>query len=289
MRSLTIQREKTVVTSTDTMMVYAEDPNAPERTLNGVPCRLIGELKNGEEKTFIIGEEETRVFVLSVRLPLALLNEFYRVPAGTEPVCLSGKCVFNPAAGNQFRFNDNRDEAVLKNRKQSKTRHVVLIVCAVVLVVTVLFALIMMMKPKAAAPKEFAEQGIHITLTDAFSKTEEEDYTLSYLSKTAGVYIVCDDFASVEGLEDLSLGEYTRYMALANPYVTEDDGPYTGSGYLYYEYSSQDKETDLMYHYFVAFYRAPRAFWIVNFITVGNKYEELRPQFLEWAESVRFD
>ena len=289
MRSLTILREKSIVASIETMKVYVEDPNAPERTLNGVPCRLAGELKNGEEKTFLIGEEETRVFVLSLMLAPALLNEFYRVPAGSEPVRLSGKCLYNPAAGNQFRFNDNHDEAVLKNRKQSKTRHIVSIVCAVVLLAVGIFSVKLLSKPKEAAPKEFSEQGISITLTDAFSKFEEEDYALCCSSKTSSVYIAREEYASVKELEELPLSEYARYVAMANSQITKDSGPYTGNGYLYYEYSAPDEDMGLNACYYVSLYKASDSFWIVNFITLDNKYEELRPQFIQWAESVRFD
>ena len=63
MRNLTIRREKHFVASLATMKVYIEDPTANDLTINGVSCRKLGTLKNGEEKTFTIAEEAAKVFV----------------------------------------------------------------------------------------------------------------------------------------------------------------------------------------------------------------------------------
>ena len=65
MRNLTIKREKSFVSSLAKMKVYIEDPTSNEMRINDVPCRKIGDLKNGEEKTFQIGEEEAKVFVIA--------------------------------------------------------------------------------------------------------------------------------------------------------------------------------------------------------------------------------
>ena len=65
MRDLTIKRHKSFVGCLAKFKVYIEDPASRELTIAGVPCRKLGELKNGQEQTFQIGTEETRLFVIS--------------------------------------------------------------------------------------------------------------------------------------------------------------------------------------------------------------------------------
>ena len=45
------------------MKVYIEDNTSEEIRINDIPCRQLGTLKNGEEKTFQIGDEAAKVFV----------------------------------------------------------------------------------------------------------------------------------------------------------------------------------------------------------------------------------
>ena len=49
MRNLTIHREKTFVGSLVKLKVYIEDTLVNELEINGIPCRKLGDLKNGEE------------------------------------------------------------------------------------------------------------------------------------------------------------------------------------------------------------------------------------------------
>ena len=56
MRNLTIKREKTFVGSLMKVHVYIEDHFNSEITINNVPCRKLGDLKNNEEKTFSLSK-----------------------------------------------------------------------------------------------------------------------------------------------------------------------------------------------------------------------------------------
>ena len=68
MRNLTIKREKSFVGSLAKMKVYIEDPTSNEISINDIPCRKIGDLKNGEEKTFQIDEQEVKIYVIGDKL-----------------------------------------------------------------------------------------------------------------------------------------------------------------------------------------------------------------------------
>jgi hypothetical protein len=105
MRNLTIKRTKSFVACLVKMKIYLEDPMASELVINNVPCRKLGELKNGEEKTFVIGENSAKVFVIADTLSRNYCNEYYQLPDGQDDIFLSGKNDFNPASGNAFRFD----------------------------------------------------------------------------------------------------------------------------------------------------------------------------------------
>ena len=86
MRNLTIKRTKSFVGCLGKMKVYIEDPLSNEMTINNTPCRKLSVLKNGEEKTFLIDENEAKVFVIADKLSKGFCNEYYNVPAGEEDV-----------------------------------------------------------------------------------------------------------------------------------------------------------------------------------------------------------
>ena len=118
MRNITIDRRKSFVGSLGTFRVYAEDPAASEMIIRGVPCRKVGEMKNGEQTTFQLGDEETRLFVINGQASKNYCVEMYRLPAGNTDAFLGGVCKFNPAAGNAFRFDDNDSEEAKAVRKR---------------------------------------------------------------------------------------------------------------------------------------------------------------------------
>lgn len=132
MRNLTIKRTKTFVACLGKMKVYIEDPASNEIVINNVPCRKLGDLKNGEEKTFSIGENEAKVFVIADQLSKNYCNEFFKLPAGDTDVFLSGKNCFNPANGNAFRFDGVTDEEILQNRKKGTQKGLIVLCIAIV-------------------------------------------------------------------------------------------------------------------------------------------------------------
>ena len=118
MRKLIIKRHKSFVACLMKTKVYIEDPVANEIAINDVPCRKLGDLKNGEEKAFLIGDEEARVFVIGDKLSKNYCNDFYQLEAGNEDIVLTGKHKYNPVNGNAFRFDNNNNPEVIANRKK---------------------------------------------------------------------------------------------------------------------------------------------------------------------------
>ncbi len=133
MRNLTIKRNKTFVGCMGKFKVYVEDPSSNDTTINGVTCRKLGELKNGEEKTFEIAEGAAKVFVIADQLSKNFCNEYYELPEGQEDIALSGQCKLNPAAGNAFRFDNNNSAEAIANRKKSTGKGVVILVISLII------------------------------------------------------------------------------------------------------------------------------------------------------------
>lgn len=132
MRKLTIKRHKSIVGCLMKIKIYIEDHSASEIFINNIPCRKIGDLKNGKEKTFEIGEQFAKVFIIVDKFSKDYCNDFYELPEGNDDIYLSGKNHFNLANGNAFRFDNNESAAVLTNRKNGTRRGLGILIGALI-------------------------------------------------------------------------------------------------------------------------------------------------------------
>lgn len=118
MRKLTIRRTQSFVACLAKAKVYIEDRVAGDTTINKVPCRKLGEVRNGEAQTFEIADEALKVFVIADALSKSYCSDMYELPEGQEDIVLTGQNRFNPVVGNAFRFDNNNSEAAKANRKR---------------------------------------------------------------------------------------------------------------------------------------------------------------------------
>lgn len=287
MRNLTIRRNKTFVASLIKMKIYIEDPMAEELTISGVSCRKLGELKNGEEKSFSISDQAARVFVIGDKLSRNAYNEFYPIPAGIEDVVLSGKNYFNPFSGNPFRFDGVTDEAVLKNRKKVSKTGVIIMVAAILIGLVGGF-LGGTRAVSTVKPQTFSEEGLSITLTNEFSDAGLGNYTASYGSSEVVVLTLKESFTLMEGLEDYTLAEYGELIIEANGMagsvmLQERDG------LPYFTYKYTNPETNDVFDYTIVLFKSDDAFWSVQFATPESKSEAYEQRIFQWAASVTFE
>lgn len=287
MRNLTIKRTKSFVACLAKMKVYIEDPNSPDITVNNVPCRKLGDLKNGEEKTFQVEEQALKVFVIADTLSKEYCNEFYLLPEGSDDVVLTGKNKYNPANGNAFRFDNNENAEVLKNRKKGN-RIGVIVISLAILVGAVGGALIGsgIFSKDSTAPKNFSADNMSITLTDDFKENDVGNYTAVYDSKKVAVFVLKESFSFVEGFENYTLEQYAALVISSNN--LGDPEIKTVDGLTVFEYESQNPETKDTYKYFTYVYKASDAFWMVQFAVRDKVANEYAPKIAEWAKSVEF-
>ena len=288
MRNLTIKREKSFVGSLAKMKVYIEDPTSNEICINDISCRKIGDLKNGEEKTFQIDEQEVKIYVIADKLSKNYCNEFYQLPAGQEDVFLSGKNKFNPANGNAFRFDNNESEENIANRKRGTRKGLLFLIVAAIVGAVVGYSITSnLFLNKTPDPKDFSSNGMTIKLTDEFVKTDVENYTVAYDSKNVAVFALKEAFALADGFQDYTLEQYGNLVLQNNNLSSskiEDK-----EGLIGFEYEFTNPDTKDTYKYFSFVYKSNDAFWLVQFATLTENVDEYSSKIIEWAKTISFE
>lgn len=287
MRNLTIKRTKRFVGCLGTMKVYIEDPQANDMTINGVTCRMLGMLKNGEAKTFPVSEEAAKVFVIAGKLSKGFCNEYYPLPEGTEDMVLTGRNCFNPAAGNAFRFDAVTDPAVLANRKKTTRKGFIVLIVAAIVGAVVGFVvggqMVKNMLTPKCEPKEYTVSDLRITLTDEFKDLSVEGYTGGFQTRNVAILILQENRTMLEAAGVKTLTQYANLVQQVNKH----NAPIQEEEYfLYYEYDFHNSETNEDFHYFVMMYKNPVDFYIVQFAVRQDETENYREQVMEWARSV---
>ena len=282
MRNLTIKREKSFVACLAKMKVYIEDYITQDLEINGVPCRKLGELKNGEEKTFTIEDREAKVFVIADKLSKGFCSDFYSIPEGTDDIFLSGKNKYNPINGNAFRFDGVASEEVAKNRKKGLKIGIVILIISFIL--GIVLGVISGLKG-SGDPKEFINDDFSITLTDAFSEISFEDFTYVFDSSDCAVFVVEDSFEYFADTEVDTLEEYAQLLIEVNEF--DDSTVVKKQGDLiYYVYEGTDSQTNQSFAYTAFVYEGTDSFWLVQFAVPEENAEEKNETVFQWAETV---
>lgn len=282
MRNLTIKRHKSFIACMKKVKVYIEDYSCQDIIIKDVPCRKLGDLKNNEEKTFMIGDHEAKVFVISDKLTKGYCNDFYTIPAGVEDVYLTGKNTSNILHDGAFLFDGVTEEASLKNRKKNKRFiAVILMLSMIVGGVIGFFGDYFVSK---GDPKTFALEEMRITLTDKFVETESSDSDFTLETDAVLVCVEKEERSLLEDYGELTLEEYGNLVIESNG-LSGISELYQNGGLYYYEYA-YDEMIDTYYLCFV--YESEDAFWIVTFAMAEFNWYNYSDYLFEWASSVEF-
>ena len=296
MRNLTLKRNRKFTGSLAKLKVYLEDPDFSELEIAGVPCRKLGEVKNGEEKTFEIDEKERRVFVIADQASKEYCNDFYRVPAGEADVYLSGQCRLNPAVGNAFRFDNNDSMEVLENRSMQKRRGsgvmwIAIIVGILIGLVIGFFAFQDLFRPHEAKAQVFSGAGMNIVLTDEFWTVEEETakengFDIIFDSDHIGVMAWKDAFTVLDEWGSWTPRDYAGNLILDAAIDAERVEEVDGLTRFAYEETGDD---GVLYRYYSYVYKTDSAFWLVQFAAAEAEADQYEAQIREYAKTVTFE
>ncbi len=284
MRTLTINRTKSSINNFYKLQVYIQDDQG-DTTLQGAQYRFLGEVKNGESRIFQIDENARNLFVFFTNSSKNYCNDTYPLPAGTEDVILSGKCVYNPATGNAFRFDGEATEAMTANRKRSNKAGIFVLIGAIVVGLVIGFWRAGLFEGKPD-PKTFTIDEMSITLTEDFdASTDIVDYKGYFESFDTIVIVMEEKFNTLGNFSDCTIDEYAELVILATE-LPASTQIHHDNGLTWFEYDATDDKT---YNYFTAVYQTDDAFWTVQFVTVAEYADDHREDIIDWAQSVTFD
>ncbi len=287
MRNLTIRRAKRFVASLAKMKVYIEDPDSAELEINGVPCRKLGELKNGGEATFQIGDGAAKVFAIADKMSRNYCYDYYQLEEGGEDVYLTGRNELDLGAGNAFRFDNNPNGPDAEQLKKSKKRGWSVMLLAFALGFAAYFIVGALMRGGSAEkPKTFTAQDMSITLTNRFTEKNSDAYTAVYDSRDAAVFVLNEPISLAEGFEDLTVEEYIDIIIEANGLQNAERKNYDGTPG--FEYSFTNPDTNDVIKYFSYVYKTADDFWMIQYAVPEEKAGELAPKIAGWAKTVKF-
>ncbi len=288
MRTLTITREKARVGRLRAVKLYIEDRDTPETTILDTPCRRLGTLKNGETQSFEITEGAVKVFAVIDKFSVGCCNDYCPIPAGSEPVNLTGARRRGPLTGNAFRFDGTADESVLANRRKGHHKGVIALMVAVIVagIISNAVGTVCMLDFMIPTPKTYEGDGYSVTLTDSFWKTNVEGAVAAYTTFDAAVLLHKETFEENYHLKYTTEKEYItalrRTLAMGHTNtgarVTEDGLHY----FEYYIFNYQDLEE---YTYRVFVYKEADAYWVLQVIYPTANKDVMNQTSLTWARS----
>ncbi len=287
MRNLTIRRDKRFAGCAGKVKVYVEDA-AGELDIGDVMCRKIGELKNGEEKTFEIDERAARLYVIAGPVSRNFCNDFYPLPAGTEDISLTGHNYYNPAAGNPFRFDGNPNPEVADNRKSGTKKGLVILIISVLIGALVGYGLgRFVFSGSKNSSKVFTSEDMSITLDRSFSDLDNDSFEASWANSKCAVFMFREKFSDYEGLSGYSVDEYCEGMVEVNG-LPSDTEVHHENGLTYIEYDRYVEEMKDDCRYLVSVYKTDDCFAVVQFASPTKDFDSLKSDILKWAGSVEF-
>ena len=110
MRKLTVNRKRSFVACACGVYIYVQCKNGQaDLTLDGVPCKNMGKVKNGKSITVDVSTDEFKAFVVYSKTQPQNYHSAFTVPAGESDVTLYTRPYYNPAMGNPFTLSNVKE------------------------------------------------------------------------------------------------------------------------------------------------------------------------------------
>ena len=138
-----------------------------------------------------------------------------------------------------------------------------------------------------ASPKTFTKSGMSITLTDDFTERDYVSYTAVYDSQYVAIFAIKEEFSLFDGT---ALGENSTTEDYANVVIEGyelDAEPEEIDGMTTFRYDAESNGDT--YTYLAVIYKSDDAFWMIQFATKADNFEEQEDNILTYAKSVAFE
>lgn len=281
MRRIYLTRERSFVGCLAKQQVYIEDHARGEVELDGIPCRRIAELANGETVDFAISEESRTVFVIATANTRKYCGEKYLIAAGDTDVELVGKNVYNPGLGNPFRFHGVTDEDALADRRRENKKGIMLTAAAVL--VGLVFGLAVSGDKLFLKDKSFISDSFEIVLNTNFSDSYENG-VYYFGSKDCSVAVYEYGYSDHVTLEEKSVSEFLEVLK-ENGSLASGAELSNESGVDFIEIEAESVSGELR-SYLTVPLKGEQSFFIFEFGCKTKDYPKLRASFIEWASTI---
>ena len=286
MRQLTITRKKRFVACLGTMKIYIQADEGDTK-INGITCRKLGTLKNGETASFTVGEDAARLFVIADNLSKDFCNEYYDLPEGSEDIALTGKNEYNPATGNAFRFDGNDTGDVVSHRRKGKRLGIVILSISIIVGFVIgCFLGNAIIKGNNDKAKTFSSDDMSITLTGNFRSVEYQGFAACYESRSVAVFALKEPFSLLSNATNISLTEYGQMVLESNGMSSENLK--SKDGLTFFTFEKEVGDSGEIYKYYSYVYKSDDAFWLIQFAVEAKNADNWEDRIEKWAGSVSF-
>ncbi len=282
MRRVYLTREKSLVGCLAKLQVYIEDQERAEVELDGIPCRVITALENGETVDFAISEEARHIFVIVTANTRKYCGDKILISAGDTDIELVGKNIYNPGLGNPFRFNGVTDEDVLADRKRESRKGVALTALAVL--IGLVFGFMLSADKLLVRDKSFISDGFEIVLTTNFSD-KYEDGVYYFGSKDCSVAVYEYGYADHVTIEAMNVDEFLEVLKSSGHFAS-DARIVSESGMSFVEDRAESNSGEIR-SYMTVFAKGEESFFLFEFGCEVEDYPSLRASFIEWASTIK--
>lgn len=163
----------------------------------------------------------------------------------------------------------------------------VLLLTALILILS-LSSCSMLLEQMESQTQTLTVDNLSMTVSGVFTQDAEPHraYDVEYLFRNLGIGIKKTTFEAMEAkgyTSELTLIEYASVLIkeLNCPAV-----PYMEGDLIYFTHTDATDGEECTF--FTAVYRTEDAYWFVRFYCPIDEYEEMRPTFVAWAETVSF-
>lgn len=310
MRNLTIKKEKSRLSRFSKTRICIYDPNSTDIKINKQPYRILGILKNGEEKTFQIEDSEIQILAFNDNSSRHITNDIYNIPAGTEDISLTGRDNHKLTRGT-FEFDNATNEITLKNRKQQGRDSLWLFICIIAAIIWALDVpgkleyekTFTVDEMQIVLPSNFSDHTTEIyeTMAEELELTDAEAKDLNLIFGDAYLYSDSDfiiitketfeeyEECGVQNPEALSLEEYFELIKNGELNIGKTFSELKTDGNNYYvEHTFTGPNTNEDLKYITFLYKTDSAFWMVSFATIEEYFEDHRDSYFNWEETIEF-
>ena len=141
----------------------------------------------------------------------------------------------------------------------------------------------------ATKTTKYMWQEFSITMPNDFEQVQNDVSAFCISRKDSMMIVKKDSFDSIAAIGLTKDSDFSEYYLVIKEYNELGDSVLVPTVDDRYEYFTYFKLVDGVHTFYLAvLYKTENAFWLCQFACHADKYVDLMPKFLEWADTVQF-